>query len=211
MKRRKKIYYVSGMISLIFVPLLFWIYSKPTVERLNLRVLDLGLPVKVKKGEKNSKNAIIPMDGWNYKSVNVKPTFGKNDESYFKSLIEKMKRENIEKSGIKFKFNNENTYGDLVKILNLMLKTNQEVYGLDLDKTNSLYVLYQNPNLINEYPIYNDTYDYEYGSQTEYDYQNSSFWKKLIEFSPKQTYYLIFGYLILLYFSMLKPKLTFKI
>ena len=211
MKSRHKIFYVSGMISLIFIPLLFWYFATPTLKRMELTVIDVYLPFKAKPGQKMPENSQIPMEGWNYKPVTIKPNFGEKDEFYFKSLIERMTTEGISKSGIKFQFGNENSYGDFVKILNLMEKTNQEMYGFDMDKTTSLYVLYNKPNSKNDYPLYNDDVGENYTDQTDYDYKHSSFWQKLIKFSPKETFYLIFGYLILMYFSILKPKITFNL
>ena len=183
----------------------------PTLKRMELTVIDIGLPLKVKPGERIPENLQIPMEGWNYKPVTIKPNFSKKDEFYYKSFIEKMMNEGIAKSGIKFQFGNENSYGDFVKLLNLMKKTNQEMYGFDTEKTNSLYVLYNKPNSKNDYPLYNDDVGENYSDQTDYDYKHSSLWQKLIKFSPKETYYLICGYLILLYCSILKPKITFNL
>ena len=196
------------MISLIFVPLLFWIYSKPTIDKLNLRVIDFGLPAKVKKGENIPKYEIIPIAGWNYKPVNINPNFGEKDELYFKSLIEKMMKENIEMNGIKFQFTDENTYGDFVKILNLMSTTNQEVYGLDSGKSNSFYVLYKNPFVKEKNSIDgNAVYPTE-----KYNANNTvSFYEKLMRSSTKQSLYLILGYLVLLCCSILKSKFTFNL
>ena len=199
------------MISLIFVPFLFWYYATPTLKKMELTVIDIGLPFKAKPGENIPENSQIPMKGWNYKPVKINPNFGTKDELYFKSLIEKMMNDGIVKSGIKFQFTNENSYGDFVKLLNLMEKTNQEMYGFDTDKTNSLFVLYNKPNSKNDYPLYNDDVVENYSNQKDYDYKHSSFWQKIIKFSPAESYYLIFGYLLLLYFSILKTKITFNV
>ena len=85
-----------------------------------------------------------------------------------------------------------------------MLKTKQEFYGIDLEKTNSMYVLYMKPNLEQNY--YGG--DVVYVDMDEYYYNKSSFYEKLIKYSPKESFYLIFGYLILVYCAMLKPKLA---
>lgn len=210
MKKHKKIFYVSGIISLLFVAPLFWYFSKPTLEKMNLRVMDIGLPYKVKKGEKVPEYSQIPMEGWNYKPINIPVNFDKETEKKFIALVNKLQNDKIEKSGLKFKFTEENSYGDIVKLLNIMLKTNQEYYGFDLKRTNSLYLLYYSPPKKEEYLLDNDQV-FSYLNQKEYDYQHSSFWQKLIIFSPKESFYLIFGYLIFLYCAILKPKLTINL
>ncbi|MFP7657391.1 hypothetical protein [Chryseobacterium proteolyticum] len=48
----KRIYYFPGLISAIIIPLLFWYYGSRKFEEINLNVLDVGLPAKIKHGEK---------------------------------------------------------------------------------------------------------------------------------------------------------------
>ena len=84
------------MISLICVPFLFWILSKPTVENLNLRVLDLGLPYKLKKGETENLNR-IPIDGWNYETINLPQNFDEKNEKIYSEKIKKLQTETEER------------------------------------------------------------------------------------------------------------------
>lgn len=207
MKKQKKIFYVSGIISLIFIAPLFWFLAQPTLTEINFRVLDIGLPYKAKKGEKVPEYSQIPMEGWNYKLIKIPINFDKETEMKFIGVINKLQNDKIEKSGIKFQFSNQNSYSDLVKLLNIMLKTKQEYYGFDMEKTNSLYLLYFPPPKKDEYLLDNDQV-FTYLNQKDYDYQHSSFWQKFINFSPKESFYLLFGFLTLLYCSILKPKLT---
>ena len=207
MRKHKKILYISGIISLLFIAPLFWYFSKPTLEKMNLRVMDIGLPYKVKKEERVPEYSQIPMEGWNYKPINIPVNFDKETEKKFIALVNKLQNDKIEKNGIKFQFSNQNSYGDFVKLLNIMLKTKQEFYGIDLDKTNSMYVLYMTPNLQTNY--YGD--DVVYVDMDTYYYDRSSFFEKLINYSPKGIYYIIFGFLILIYSSILKPKLTINL
>ena len=210
MRKHKKIFYVSGMISLIFIAPLFWYFAQPTLEKMNLRVMDIGLPAKAKNVEKLPAYTQIPMDGWNYKEIEIPQNFTKSTEEVFIEQVNKLQTAKIEKSGLKFKFSNGNSYGDIVKMLNLMLKTNQEYYGFDFQKTNSLYILYFPPPKEDEYLLDNDQV-FTYLNQKDYDYQHFSFWQKFINFSPKESFYLIFGFLILIYCSILKPKLTLNL
>lgn len=206
-------YYVSGIISAVFIPIMFFYFSVPTYNKLNLRVLDIGLPYKLKKGEKDSEYSYstIPSKDWNYKSVNVNKDFNKKSEDYFLKLLNNLKENNIDKTGIKFQFSDQNTYADLVRLLNILQKTKQEMYGLDMEKTNSLYVLHVKPNLKEENYLSSDTISESYLNQNEYDYKYSNFLEKFIQYSPRESYYLLCGYLLLVYCTILKPKLKFEI
>ncbi|WP_404985825.1 hypothetical protein ACI513_01420 [Chryseobacterium sp. M5] len=210
MRKHKKIYYVAGIISALLVPLLFLYYANPVYNQMNRRVIDIGLPYKAKKGEKVPEFAKIPIDGWNYKTINVNPGFDEKTEENFIKEINQLKENDIDKTGIRFQLSDKNVYADIVGLLNVMLKTKQERYGLDMEGTNSLYVLYKKPL------EYTDVFgcgggDVGYLSIDEYNYDNANFWNKLIHYSPKGSYYLIFGFLILIYCAMLRPKLSFKI
>ena len=206
MKTHKKIFYVRGMISLIFIPIIFWIYAKPTYENLNLRVLDLGLPYKAKKGEKPREYATIPIEGYNYKVVNVPQDFNAKTEKQYISLIETIRKENIDQTGIKFQLSDNNSFGDIVKLVNLMLKTKQDFWGLDTEKTNAFYFVHKkfNYNQENDFVLCGGVIGLEYLDKNDYDYKHSNFFQKLIKYSPNETYYLILGYLVLVYFSLRK-------
>lgn len=191
------------MISLIFIPLLFWYFGNAALKNMNVAVLDFGLRAKEKKGEPVPEYYRIAMEDWTYKPVNVKPNLNKDDVKNFENLINEMAAEKIPKTGIRFQFSDQNNYGDLVKILNILLKTKQEVYGLDIDDTNSLYVLYDIPVLSDDF-IGCGTMPEKYYDQADYDYRHASFYTKVMKYSTKETYFLIFGFLLLVYASMLK-------
>ena len=56
-----------------------------------MRVVGLGFLAKEqKKGEKVPEFYSIPIEGWKYKYVNVKPNFGKVGEQHFEIVIQKM-------------------------------------------------------------------------------------------------------------------------
>lgn len=210
MRKHKKIYYVAGIISALLVPLLFLYYATPVYYQMSMRAIDIGLPYKAKKGEKIPEYTQIPKEGWNYKTINVKPDFDEKTEEIFIKEINQLKENDIDKTGIRFQLSDKNIYADIIGLLNIMLKTKQERYGLDMERTNSLYVLYKKPL------EYTDVFgcgggDVGYLSIDEYNYANANFWNKLIHYSPKESYYLIFGFLMLIYCAMLRPKLSFKI
>lgn len=197
---------MSGMISLIFIPILFWYFGSATLKGMEVRVLDFGLRAKEKEGQPVPEYYRIAMEDWTYEPVNVPPNFEIKEEQNFENLIRLMVSQNVAKSGIQFKFTDQNSYGDLVKILNLMLKTNQDVYGLDLDDTNSFYLLHQKQ--LPQFDIYRcgTGYDLLYMNQAEYDFTHSSFWTKIIKYSNNEIYLLITGFLILIVVSLV----TFK-
>lgn len=210
MRKHKKIYYVTGIISALLVPLLFLYYATPVYYQMSMRAIDIGLSYKAKKGEKIPEYTQIPKEGWNYKTINVKPAFDKKTEEIFIKEINQLKENDIDKTGIRFQLSYKNVYADIIGLLNVMLKTKQERYGLDMERTNSLYVLYKKPL------EYTDVFgcgggDVGYLSIDEYNYDNANFWNKLIHYSPKESYYLIFGFLMLIYCAMLSPKLSFNI
>lgn len=212
MRKHKKIYYVAGIISALLVPLLFLYYANPVYNQMNRRVIDIGLPYKAKKGEKVPEFAKIPIDGWNYKTINVNPGFDEKTEENFIKEINQLKENDIDKTGIRFQLSDKNVYADIVGLLNIMLKTKQEMYGLDMDETNSLYVLYKK----NDYQMFsgidgNGGCGFGYFDADEYKFSKANFWDKLIHYSPKESYYLIFAFLMLIYCAMLRPKLSFKI
>lgn len=191
------------MISLIFIPIIFWFSTKPTLDQLNLRVLGLGLPYKAKKGEKASDFATIPIDGYEYQTINLPTNFDKKTENEYINIIKKLQKQNIDKTGIKFQLSDNNSYNDLVRLINLMLKTEQDFWGLDTEKTNAFYVVHRKFEYNNK-----DNFVlcggviFDYIDQKDYDYKHSSFLEKIIKYSPKETYYLLFGFLVLVYTSI---------
>nr|WP_314491243.1 hypothetical protein [uncultured Chryseobacterium sp.] len=212
MKKHKRIYYVSGIISAVLVPLLFVYYAAPVYSQMNMRVMDIGLPAKAKKGEKTPEFAKIPTEGWTYKTINVKPGFDQKTEDDFIKEIDQLRVKDVDFTGIRFQLSDENVYADLVHLLNIVEKTKYQQWGLDTGKTNSLYLPYR--KIINEshYGVDgNGDCGMGYLKINDYNYAQASFWKKMICYSPKESYYLIFGFLMLIYCVMLKPKLSFNI
>jgi len=212
MRKHKKIYYIAGIISALLVPLLFLYYATPVYYEMSMRAIDIGLPYKAKKGEKVPEFAKISIEGWSYKTINVKPDFDGKTEEIFIKEINQLKENDIDKTGIRFQLSDKNVYADIVGLLNIMLKTKQEMYGLDMDETNSLYVLYKK----NHYQMFsgidgNGGCGFGYFDADEYKFSKANFWDKLIHYSPKESYYLIFAFLMLIYCAMLRPKLSFKI
>lgn len=212
MKKHKRIYYVSGIISALLVPLLFLYFVAPVYSQMNMRVMEIGLPAKAKKSEKTPEFAEIPTEGWTYKTINVKPGFGQKTEDDYIKEINLLRVKDIDFTGIRFQLSDENVYADLVHLLNIVEKTKYKQCGLDTDKTNSIYLPYRKINNESHYRAGgNGDCGISSFTVSDYDYSQASFWKKMICYSPKESYYLIFGFLMLIYCAMLKPKLSFNI
>jgi len=212
MNKSKKILYVSGMISAILVPIIFLFYAVPAYKQINVSVLDLGLPAKESNNYKIPEEYKFPSSerGWKYQKINLPINFSEKDEQKYYNLVKELQSKKYDKIGIRFQFNNKNTYNDFVKLINLMLKTKQESYGFRFED-NSFYVV--KFKQIEEFKSW-------CGTDSSMNYVDGNEWNernKLGNFGyflsklPKESFYIIFGYLFLIYSAMLKPKLTFNI
>lgn len=203
----QKIYYVPGLISAIFIPILFWFYGSQKLQEPIPNVMDIGLPAKHIHSEKckTSRTCFEPLRHWNYKKIVVQPNTARKNSNYYVSEIKKLQKRNQKNTGIEFIIGNDNSYDDLISILNDFEKAKKYQFGLDLDKTGHLFAvhIYKDPNKIeDEVDLFSgDVVYYEFPD----DYYLKGFQKFQYQLShlPKNTFYLIFGYLILLNISIL--------
>mgnify|MGYP003607791621 FL=1 len=174
--------------------------------------MDLGLPARESANYKIPEEYKFPSPekGWKYQTIKLPINFSENDEQKYYNLVKELQDKKYDKIGIRFQFNNENTYNDFVKLINLMLKTKQESYGFR-SEDNSFYVV--KFKQIEEFKSW-------CGTNSSMNYIDGDEWNernKLGNFGyflsklPKESFYIIFGYLILIYSAMLKPKMTFNI
>ena len=200
------------MISAVLVPVIFLFFAIPAYKQINVSVLDLGLPARESANYKISEEYKFPSPekGWKYQTIKLPINFSENDEQKYYNLVKELQDKKYDKIGIRFQFNNENTYNDFVKLINLMLKTKQESYGFR-SEDNSFYVV--KFKQIEEFKSW-------CGTNSSMNYIDGDEWNernKLGNFGyflsklPKESFYIIFGYLILIYSAMLKPKMTFNI
>ena len=198
----RKIYYVSGLISAILIPLLFWFYGNRKLQEPIPNVIDIGLPAK---STSSTFATFEPLRNWKYQKIIVKPNAARKNSKYYVSEIKNLQKRNQKETGIEFIINNNNSYDDFVSLLNDMEISKQDFWCLDLEKTGHFFVTvnYKEPNrkkIENECLLCNDVI-IEYYEPTFYEkitYQFSEFGKL-----PKQAFYIIFGYLILLNISIL--------
>lgn len=206
----KKIYYLPGLISAVLIPLIFWYYGSQKFEEINLNVMDIWLPAKAKNGEKQSLLSFEPYRNWKYKKIRVEPDKAKENSAFYVSEVKKLQKRNEKNTGVEFILDKSNTYGDLASLLNDMAIAKQETYAYDLEKTGHLFVTvnYINPHikeleclLCNDVIGINEVYKLTFFDEVQ---------QFLIQL-PKEAYYIIFGFLFLLNFSMLSIKERFQI
>ena len=202
----KKIYYVPGLISALFIPVLFWYLGNRKLNEPIPNVMDMGLPAKL--NDKNYNYSFEFLRNWNYQKIIVQPNSAKNNSKFYVSKIKELQKRNKKETGIEFILDSNNTYGDFASLLNDMAIAKQETYGLDLDKTGHLFatVNYQDPNakeIEDDCLLCNDTIYNEY-NPTFFD----DFGFFLLQL-PKEAFYIIFGFLIFLNISMFSIKERF--
>lgn len=199
----RKIYYVPGLISAILIPLLFWFYGSQKLQEPLPNVMNFGIPPIVDKD--NYKYSFEPLRKFNYKKIVVQPNTARKNSKYYVSELKNLQTRNEKNTGIEFIINDKNSYDDFISILNDMEISKQEHYGIDMDKTGHIFAVhfYKDSNKTkNETNYYNgDVVYYEFPD----DYYLKGFQKFEYQLShlPKNTFYLIFGYLILLNISVL--------
>ncbi|WP_223558657.1 hypothetical protein [Chryseobacterium lathyri] len=211
----KKIYYFPGLISAIIIPLLFWYYGNRKFEEVNFTAMDIWLPAKTKAGEKPSFLSFEPYRNWSYKKIKVAPNQAKKNTKLYVAEIKNLQKRNEKNSGIEFILDDRNTYNDLVALLNDVKLAGQFSYTLDVEKTWHFFVThhYVGSNI----QILDDSSFTRCGTGLFASYQPNNAWLKefqtfesqLIQL-PKQSFYLLFGFLFLVNMSMLSIKERFQ-
>ncbi len=206
----KKIYYVPGLISAVLIPILFWYYGNQKFEEINVSVIDIGLPAKLKEDKSNDIYSFEPIRNWNYKKVKIEPGTAKQNSKLYVSELRKLQKRNEKESGIEFILGQNNTYGDFASVLNDFHIARQDQYVIDLEKTGHIFAVYSYVDPKVQYPEYecllcNDVIRPEY---------KLDFFEKIQMLPtelPKDIYYFIFGFLIFLNISMLSIKERFQL
>lgn len=218
----KKIYYFPGLISAVIIPLLFWCYGNRKFEEINLNVIDIGIPAKMKPGDEiNNVYSFESLRNWDYKKIKVPSNKAKENSNLYVSEIIKLKERNQQNTGIEFVLDDRNTYGDFVSLLNDLHITKSEEYALDLEKTGHLFVIQRYiPPIVEECLLCNDTINtfIDSGSEDNWAaYLNFIEPKGYTKFTniltqlPKEAFFIIFGFLLLLHISMFSIKENLQI
>ncbi|BEV06502.1 hypothetical protein [Chryseobacterium gambrini] len=213
----KKIYYFPGLISALLIPVLFWYYIHPYIDKTVYNVVDIGLSAKLRKDNYNQNATFEPLRNWNYKKITVPPNEAKNNSDFFVSEIKAMQKRNEKNSGIEFILSDKNTYADLISILNDMHISKNDMYAIDTEKTGNIFAVhyYVEPTKEkeSEYLLCNDLI---------YEVEEPTFMDKFLAFNqhfqtvfenvselPKGAYYILFAFLLFLNISMLSIKERF--
>ncbi|WP_312902424.1 hypothetical protein [Chryseobacterium taichungense] len=210
----KKIYYFPGLISALIVPVLFWYYINPYVDKTKYTVIDIGIPAKIKKDKSNDIYSFESVRNWDYKKIKVDPSKAKEYSKFYVSEIKSLQKRNEKNTGIEFILDKNNTYGDFVSLLNDMAIAKHETYALDLEKTGNVFatVNYKSPKTEDECLLCNDVImDYHESISTDeiYDFIKRQYYQTIFEnFSklPNGAYYILFGFLLFLNISMFSIK-----
>jgi hypothetical protein len=210
----KRMYYFPGMISALAIPVLFWFYGHRKIDEITTSVIDIRIPPKLSEDKSNYDNTLEPIRNLDYKKIEVPPGKAKEKSSVYVSEVMAMQQRNKQNTGIEFILEDKNTYGDLVSLLNDMHISKHEEYGLDLEKTGHLLVplTYKRPSS-EPCELCDDVIveAIDSGSIVEGVIHEPTLFDATKEFFThlnQEAYYLMTGFLILLYLSMLSLKET---
>lgn len=202
----RKIYYVPGLISAIIIPLVFWYFAENRIDKTIYTVVDLGIPAKSSHGMYES--SFEPYRKWNYIKIKVEPSTALKNQDFYVSELRKLQKLNEKESGIEFIIGNENTYQDLIALIDAMILSKQDRYGLDMEKTGHFFAVHKfvDPNL--KEMEFTRICGYEMINVKYPESDLNGLYKFSIQLSqlPKNAYYIIFGFLIFLNITMLNIK-----
>ncbi|WP_150114775.1 hypothetical protein [Chryseobacterium sp. IHB B 17019] len=109
----KKIYYVPGLISALLIPVLFWYYISPHIDKTSYNLIDIGLPAKLVQDKNNLNFTFESLRDWKYKKIKVDPAKAKENSRLYVSEVKALQKRNEKNTGIEFILTNKNTFGDL--------------------------------------------------------------------------------------------------
>ena len=136
-KTYSKIDNLTGVISLLIIPVLFVGIFQKEIDNQNQNFLKLYLPPKDSFEMFTEYNYREKIE---YKTMDLPVHFTIEQEIYLKAAVLKLQEENIQKTGLKFQLTDNHTYNDLVRLLNLMEITEQPQYFWHLED-NYFYVV----------------------------------------------------------------------
>ncbi|MCJ7935292.1 MAG: hypothetical protein MUW56_17120 [Chryseobacterium sp.] len=207
----KKIYYIPGFISALLIPILFWYYGNQRVQP-SYTVMDLGLPAKVRPN-RTFDNTFEPYRNWNYRKIIVKPNTALQNQNFYVSELKELQTRNEKESGIEFIIDDNNNYQDFIALMDAMTISKQDAFCVDMEKTGHFFAVhfYKDPNKIErDYDTICGTEATTIYYKEENNYKGFDTLKYLPEL-PKQSFYVIFGFLIFLNISMLSIKERFQL
>ncbi|MCA6065564.1 hypothetical protein JI747_000150 [Chryseobacterium sp. RG1] len=206
----RKIFYVPGLISALFIPILFWYYGSQRVHS-QYTVMDLGLPAKHKSTD-SFDNTFEQFRNWNYQKIIVKPNTALQNQQYYISELKKLQERNQKETGIEFVIGDKNTYQDFIALMDVMQLAHQETFGIDVENTNHFFALHFYKNPIETKKEYTSICGGVVGGYyKEKNTLNLINPETFINHVPNKAYYIIFGFLLFLNISMLSIKERFQL
>ncbi|SDI43283.1 hypothetical protein SAMN05421846_107162 [Chryseobacterium taeanense] len=210
----KKIYYFPGLMSALIIPVLFWYYINPYVDKTKYTVIDIGIPAKLKKDKSNDMYSFESVRNWDYKKIKVDPSKAKEYSKFYVSEIKSLQKRNEKETGIEFILDKNNSYGDFVSLLNDMAVAKHETYALDLEKTGNVFatVNYKSPKTEEEEIdclLCHDTIYTYVEVKPDFKQYYMSIFQNLSKL-PNGAYYIFFGFLLFLNISMFSIKERFQ-
>lgn len=145
----------------------------------------------------------LPEINFNSSPIIVPPNFSDKTELKYLNLVKDLQEKNIDKTGLRFQLSDDNTYGDMVKLLNLMLITEQDRYGFRFEENTFL--------VLNMLDVYDENVVLCGGNlgfpeeKHKISFLNSL--KKYIINLPNYTYPILIGYFILVICAIFRPKI----
>ncbi len=195
----RKIYYVPGLISAIFIPLLFWFYGSQKLKEPTPNVF-LGRFKKIRDLTKKSLEWISSAArNWNYKKIMVQPNTARKNSNYYVSEIKKTTKNEIKKKlALNLLLVRQYCYDDFISLLNDIEIAQQNQFGVRFRKQVFICTMYSievqmQKNSRYMFTLCNDVISGTLRTNQFFEkitYQFSEFGKL-----PKPAYYIIFGYL----------------
>lgn len=211
----KRVFYFPGLISALVIPVLFWHFGNSKIEEVTTAIIDIRIPAQLKKNKSNYNDTLEPLRSWNFKKIEVPAGKAKEKSDVYVSEVKALQQRNEKHTGIEFILGKENTYGDFISILNDMHISRHEEYGLDLEKTGNLLVpvIYLDP-LAKPCELCDDVIEViDHGSFTSASMPEPTIFDNIQHFMTqmtKEAYFLLLGFLILSYFSIVSFKERFQ-
>ena len=191
------------MFSLLIIPVVFWYYGSNYIKENDYRVLGFNMPPKDYFETYPEEDYKV---NYNCEEFNVPINFSQETEENFFEIIKNLQEKNIDKSGVKFQLTSENTYNDIIKLLNLMEKTEQGRYLFDF-KDDYFYVLHHEVSKdLEERPILScDLVVYD--DRSTLQIIKTDIIEQFIQKIPKFLYPILIGYFILVICAIFRPKI----
>ncbi|PIE51015.1 MAG: hypothetical protein CSA38_00225 [Flavobacteriales bacterium] len=189
-KHQRPIFYFKGILSLLFIPFLVYVYLKPNYKESFYGVVDIGIPTTEmiqRYFYGNVPNSLSDDEGLlishrpkihNYKyteTIHLPKTINNKDLDAYQNLIrnktKEIKEKNIQQFVIKFEFSEQNTLQDIITLLDLSHINNDDEFYVDFfEGTDSYYYIISNHDYRDPNIEYDDDYEMTPICHIDFDY-----------------------------------------